>query len=258
MTVIEVKNVTKKYKIYHKPKDALLEMITGKKRHQVKVAIDNVSFSVEKGETFGVLGGNGSGKSTILSMINGTTFPTSGKIITRGEVSLLNVSAGIIKGYTGLENIYYKCGIMGLTKSQIEAKLDDIIEFSEIGDYLDQPVKKYSSGMKSKLGFSIAIHIEPDILIVDEALAVGDKRFQDKCHARIAQLREGGMTLLYVSHSKGTIVEICERACWIQKGELICLGNALVVSELYDQYMSKLKTIDEIKAELEAGVHELS
>ncbi len=171
---------------------------------------------------------------------------------------MLNVGAGIINGYTGYENIYYKCGLMGLSKKEVEARMDSIVEFSELGQFLKQPVKKYSSGMKSKLGFAIAIHVNPDILIVDEALAVGDSQFQEKCHKKIRELQEGGTTILYVSHSQAAVRRICDRACWIQKGELICTGNAAKVSELYQSFMAKKKSLNEIKMELRDGVHELS
>ncbi len=258
MNVIEVKNVTKKYNLYKNEKEILKEVVFGGNRHKEHLALKNVSFKVKKGETFGVLGGNGSGKSTVLNIINGTTQPTSGKAITRGKVSLLNVGAGIIAGYTGYENIYYKCGLMGLTRKQVDERLESIIEFSELGEFIEQPVKKYSSGMKAKLGFAIAIHVEPDILIVDEALAVGDARFQTKCHQKIRDLQASGVTILYVSHSEGAVNSICDRACWIQKGELICQGEAKVVSGLYRQFMRKEKTIEQITSEIKAGKHEVS
>ncbi len=258
MYAIEVKNVIKKYNLYANDKDILKEVVFGGVRHTEHAALKNVSFNVNKGETYGVLGGNGSGKSTVLNIINGTTQPTSGKVITRGKVSLLNVGAGIINGYTGYENIYYKCGLMGLSKKDVEARLDSIVEFSELGEFLKQPVKKYSSGMRSKLGFAIAIHVNPDILIVDEALAVGDSLFQKKCHDKIKELRDMGTTILYVSHSQGAVKSICDRACWIQKGELICQGDAQIVSNIYQSFMSKQKTLNEIKMELRDGVYELS
>ncbi len=258
MYAIEVKNVVKKYNLYKSDKDILKEVVFGGKRHTEHAALKNVSFKVKKGETYGVLGGNGSGKSTILKIINGTAQPTTGKVITRGKVSLLDVGAGIIGGYTGYENIYYKCGLMGLSKKEVESRIDSIAEFSELGEFLEQPVKKYSAGMKSKLGFAIAIHVSPDILIVDEALAVGDAQFRGKCHKKISDLQEKGTTILYVSHSQAAVNSICERACWIQKGELICTGKADVVSDIYQTFMSKKKTLNEIKMELRDGVYELS
>lgn len=258
MYAIEVKNVVKKYNLYASDKDIFKEIVFGGNRHKEHAALKGVSFTVNKGETYGVLGGNGSGKSTILNIINGTTQPTSGKVKTRGKVSLLNVGAGIINGYTGYENIYYKCGLMGLSKKDIDARLEKIVEFSELGEFLKQPVKKYSSGMRSKLGFAIAIHVDPDILIVDEALAVGDAQFREKCHNRIKELQNKGTTILYVSHSESAVKQICNNACWIQQGELICSGNALIVSDIYKSFMKKQKTLNEIKMELRAGMYELS
>lgn len=247
MYAIEVKNIKKTYQLYKNEKDVLKELITGKTRHRKFEALKGISFSVKKGETYGVLGGNGSGKSTILNIINGTTQPTSGSVKANGKIALLNVSAGIIPGYTGYENIYYKCGLMGISKKEIEANMESIIEFSEIREFLDQPVKKYSAGMKSKLGFAIAIHCAPDILIVDEALAVGDSRFQAKCHAKIQELRDGGMTIILVSHSHGQVKQICEDAVWIQLGEVICQGKSEPVADLYEQYMANKITLDEAR-----------
>lgn len=258
-TVLEVKNIKKEYKLFDTQKDLLKEVFFGIKKHKVKHALKGVSFDVYEGETFGILGGNGSGKSTILSIINGTTIPTSGTIDAKGSVSLLTVGAGLIQGFTGYENIDYKCGIMGLTKSQIDDIRDDIIKFSEITeDYLKQPIKNYSSGMKSKLGFSIAIHITPKILIIDEALAVGDRLFQNKCHDKINELKTKGVTILYVSHNHGQVKSICDRACWIQDGELICIGKSADISSVYDLYMSKKQTIAQIKESLLKGEYELS
>ncbi len=258
-TVLEVRDIKKEYKLFDTQKDLLKEVFLGKKKHKVKHALKGVSFDVYEGETFGILGGNGSGKSTILSIINGTTIPTSGTFVAKGAVSLLTVGAGLIQGFTGYENIEYKCGILGLTKDQVALIRDDIIEFSEIGDdYLKQPIKNYSSGMRSKLGFAIAIHITPKILIIDEALAVGDKLFQNKCHDKINELKNNGVTILYVSHNHGQVKSICDRACWIQQGELICIGKSDKVSSVYDQFMSKKKTLKEIKDALAKGEYELS
>lgn len=238
MYAIEVKNVCKEYKLYKHPKDAFLEIFSFKKKHKIKMALTDVSFNVEHGETFGVFGTNGSGKSTILSMVNGSCFPSSGSITTDGAVSLLNVGAGIIPNYTGYENIKYKCGISGLNKKQTDLIFNDIIKFSELKDeYLSQPVRKYSSGMRSKLGFSIAIHINPDILIIDEALAVGDARFQEKCHDKIKQMQNDGMTILYVSHSSGSVAKICQRAVWLNEGEVVLVGECSTLNTLYSKFM---------------------
>lgn len=247
MYAIEVKNIRKSYQLYTNEKDVLKELITGKQRHRKFEALKGISFKVVKGENFGILGGNGSGKSTILNIINGTTQPTSGSIKAHGKIALLNVGAGIIPNYTGYENIYYKCGLMGLKKAEIEEKMESIIEFSEIRDFLDQPVNKYSAGMRSKLGFAIAIHCAPEILIVDEALAVGDSRFQAKCHNMINKLQDEGMTIILVSHSHGQVKQICKNAIWIQNGELICQGKSGPVADLYESYMANKITIEEAR-----------
>lgn len=249
MYSIEVKNIKKTYHLYQNEKDVLKELITGKKYHRDFEALKGVSFRVKKGETYGVLGGNGSGKSTILNIINGTTQQTSGSVKSNGKIALFNVSAGIISGYTGYENINYKCGLMGLSKKQINERMEDIIEFSEIRDFLDQPVQKYSAGMKAKLGFAIAIHCAPEILIVDEGLAVGDGKFQAKCMDKINELRENGMTIIIVSHSQGQVKKMCSRASWIQQGELICEGASEKVGTLYEKFMSNKITIEQAKEE---------
>lgn len=249
MYAIEVKNIKKTYHLYKNEKDVLKELITGKTYHRNFEALKGVSFRVKKGETYGVLGGNGSGKSTILNIVNGTTQPTSGSVKANGKIALFNVSAGIIAGYTGYENINYKCGLMGLSKKEIAERLENIVEFSEIRDFLDQPVSKYSAGMKAKLGFSIAIHCAPEILIVDEGLAVGDSKFQAKCMAKIDELRKNGMTIVIVSHSQGQIKKMCSRASWIQQGELICEGTSDNVATLYEKFMRNEITIAQAKEE---------
>lgn len=256
MYAIEVCNVVKEYKLYSKNSDVLKEIFSKKKRHKTHTALDHVSFKVPKGSSYGVVGNNGSGKSTVLSLINGTSYPTSGKIKTKGVVSLLNVGAGIIGANTGRENIYYKCALSGLSNKEIEERIDSIIEFSELEEFIEQPVDKYSSGMKSKLGFAIAIHIEPDILIVDEALAVGDKVFRNKCMDKMNSLKEQGITILFVSHSEGQVKKFCDKACWIHKGELIAKGNCQDVVKLYGQFMKKKLTIKAAK-ELVSGDKQL-
>ncbi len=247
MYAIEVIDVVKDYKLYSKNSDVLRELFSKKKLHQTHQALKGVSFKVPKGISYGVVGNNGSGKSTVLSLINGTAYPTSGKIKTEGVVSLLNVGAGIISSNTGRENIYYKCTLSGLSQAQIDERIDSIIEFSELGDFIDQPVDKYSSGMKSKLGFAIAIHIEPEILIVDEALAVGDKPFRDKCMDKMNSLKESGITILFVSHSEGQVMSFCQRSCWIHQGEVIAKGESRYVMKLYGQFMKKGLTIEAAK-----------
>ncbi|MFV0246552.1 MAG: ABC transporter ATP-binding protein [Mycoplasmatales bacterium] len=247
MYAIEVHNVSKDYRLYKESKHIITEALFKKKKHRIHSALKDVSFKVEQGTTYGVVGRNGSGKSTVLSLINGTSFVTKGKISTNGKVSLLNVGAGIVGTLTGLENIYNKCLLSGLTDEEIEKRLDSIIEFSEIEDFIDQPVEKYSSGMKSKLGFAIAIHLQPDILIVDEALSVGDTRFSEKCKNKMNQLIEEGVTVLFVSHSAGAVRGFCAKSCWINDGELIAKGNTSNIMNLYESFMRRDITIAEAK-----------
>ncbi len=248
MNAVEVRNITKIYELFESEKDILKELFFGKKRHKDYIALKDISFNVKKGETYGILGGNGSGKSTILNIINGTTFPTEGNVKLNGSVSLLNVSAGIIPGYTGMQNIYYKCRLMGLSKHQVEERLDSIIEFSELGDFINHKVNTYSSGMKAKLGFAIAIHVEPSILIIDEALAVGDSRFSRKCHDKMNELKAKGITIIYVSHSHNAVKNFCTRACWINNGEFISEKEDVgLLSKTYENFMANKITLDEAK-----------
>ncbi len=247
MYAIEVEKVTKEYKLYDKNSDVLKEIFSKKELHKKHIALDNVSFKVRTATSYGVVGNNGSGKSTVLSLINGTTYPTRGKIKTKGTVSLLNVGAGIIGSNTGRENIYYKCALCGLSNEQIESRIDSIIEFSELEHFIEQPVEKYSSGMKSKLGFAIAIHIEPEILIVDEALAVGDKVFRQKCMDKMNELKQTGITILFVSHSESQVQKFCDYACWIHKGQLIAKGKTKDVTKLYAKFMNKKLKLNEAK-----------
>jgi lipopolysaccharide transport system ATP-binding protein len=221
---IDVRDVSKFYHIYNKPHDRLKQSIWGgsKKYYQEFNALNHVSFSVRRGETVGIIGQNGSGKSTLLQMICGTLSPTSGTIITDGKIAaLLELGSGFNPEFTGEENVYMSGTIMGLTQQQINGFFDAIVEFADIGLFLYQPVKTYSSGMFVRLAFAVNICLQPDILIVDEALAVGDEAFQRKCFARIHQFQEQGGTILFVSHSMGAIVELCSRAILIDQGELL-------------------------------------
>jgi len=242
---VNVRNVTKNYQLYEKNSD-LFKEIFGKHRHKKFNALNDISFTVKKGEAYGILGANGSGKSTILKIISGTCYQNNGVVDVNGTVSLLNVGGGIVQGFTGMENIYYKCKIMGMTKKEIKENLSSIIEFSELGEFISQPVKKYSSGMISKLGFAIAIHIEPDILIVDEALAVGDSRFQEKCRLKMEELRAKGVTILFVSHSSVAVSDFCEQALFIDRGEVVMEGSVDVVGPFYESFMQGQITEEEL------------
>lgn len=237
---IEVKNVSKVFKMYDTPLDKLKEAlsISGKSRHNDFYAITDLSFNVKKGEILGIMGRNGAGKSTLLKMITGIYEPTFGSITVNGRVSsLLELGTGFNMEYTGIENIFFYGTLMGFTRKQMEAKVDDIMKFAEIGDYIYQPVKTYSSGMFARLAFSCAINVEPDILIVDEILSVGDMRFQAKCFNKFKEFRDQGVTILYVGHDVGMMRTFCNSAMWINKGKLVDAGDPTFISAKYTEYM---------------------
>jgi len=224
---IKVENLSKCYQIYDKPQDRLFQMLTrGRKKYYREFwALKDVSFEVKKGETVGIIGRNGSGKSTLLQMICGTLNPSGGRIQTTGRVAaLLELGSGFNPEFTGRENVYLNASVLGLSNEEIDARFDAMEEFAEIGDFIEQPVKTYSSGMMVRLAFAVAINIEPEILIIDEALSVGDELFQRKCFSRIEAIRAKGATILFVSHSGGQIVELCDRALLLDSGEKLAVG----------------------------------
>lgn len=201
------------------------------------LALDNISFSVEKGETLGIIGSNGSGKSTLLKIISGVTRQTEGKVVTDGRVSaLLELGAGFNPEYTGVENIYLNGSIMGIPKAKISEKLEEILAFADIGDFAFKPVRTYSDGMFLRLAFSVAVFIEPDILIVDEALSVGDFIFRGKCFKRFEELKRKGTTILYVTHDIDSVRKFCTRAIWLEKGRLMMDGDVADVTSAYMEY----------------------
>lgn len=218
--IISFKNVTKRYKLYKNDRARFLSLFTSKVRYKENKAVDNVSFDIQKGEGVALIGKNGAGKSTILKMITGVSFPSEGEVIVNGRVSaLLELAAGFNPEFTGRENIYLKCNIMGMDEKEIKEVETPIIEFAEIGDYIDQPVRTYSSGMKARLGFAINSNIQPEILIIDEALSVGDKAFRQKCVKKVRKIMENGeVTLLFVTHSSGFAKEFCTRGIVLEKG----------------------------------------
>ena len=236
---IKIKDLTKCYKIYNKPSDRLKESLDPfrKKYHRDFFALNNVCFNVKRGETVGIIGKNGSGKSTLLKLITGVLTPTDGNIIVNGKISaLLELGAGFNPEFTGIENIYMNGTIMGFSKVEMDKKLQDIIDFADLGEYIDQPVRTYSSGMKMRLGFAININIKPDILVVDEALSVGDADFQKKCRDKINDVIATGVTVLFVSHSRKAIEETCTRAIFLKDGKVQVDGT---VEEAFDAYDKK-------------------
>lgn len=222
--VIEFKKVTKIYKLYKNDKRRLLAIFLKGIPYKEKKAVNNVSFKIKQGEAVAIFGKNGAGKSTVLKMITGVTFPTSGKIEVNGRVSaLLELTSGFDPEFTGRENIYLKGRILGLKENEIKKLEPKIVEFAELEEYIDQPVRTYSSGMKARLGFSINVNIKPEILIVDEALSVGDEAFKKKCTKKINQIIEkDNVTLLFVTHSTGVAKEFCKRGIVMKKGKIVC------------------------------------
>lgn len=250
---IKVQNISKVYKLYDKPIDRLKESVNpfGKKYHKEFYALKDVSFEVKKGETVGIIGKNGSGKSTLLKIITGVLSQAFGAINVNGKISaLLELGAGFNPELTGVENIYLNGTIMGYTKDEMDAKLEDILSFAEIGDFVYQPVKMYSSGMFVRLAFAVAINVDPDILIVDEALAVGDGRFQLKCFERIKALRESGKTILLVTHDLQSIRQFCDVAILFDRGVMLEVGNPNVIVNHYTRllFSKKENELVEVKA----------
>lgn len=238
--VIRVKNLSKCYHIYDKPRDRLLQsLFRGKKQFYREFwALNEISFEVGQGETVGIVGRNGSGKSTLLRMIAGTLTPTGGDLMVNGRVAaLLELGAGFNPEFTGRENIFMNAAILGFTREEIEQRYQAIAAFADIGDFIEQPVKVYSSGMVMRLAFAVQAHVEPEILIVDEALAVGDVNFQHKCMQRMKQLLECGTTVLFVSHALSDVKRLCQRALWLESGCARFFGEAGLAVEQYLAFM---------------------
>ncbi|MDE2431063.1 MAG: ABC transporter ATP-binding protein, partial [Burkholderiales bacterium] len=235
---IKVEGLSKCFHIYDRPRDRLLQMFAGKRKKYYREfwALKDLNFEIKKGETIGIVGRNGSGKSTLLQMICGTLNPTQGDIQTRGRIAaLLELGAGFNPEFTGRENVYMNASILGLSKEQIDARFADIAAFADIGDFIEQPVKNYSSGMYVRLAFAVIAHVDADILVVDEALAVGDAVFTQKCMRFIRNFQKNG-TLLFVSHDMGSVLNLCEKAIWLHKGEVRQMGASQNIAEQYLQY----------------------
>ena len=248
---IKVSHLTKVYKLYDKAIDRLKESLHPLKKqyHKDFYALNDVSFEIKKGETVGIIGKNGAGKSTLLKIITGVLTPSSGHIHTNGRIaSLLELGAGFNPEYTGVENIYLQGTLMGYSHGEMKSKIENILDFADIGDFVHQPVKMYSSGMFARLAFSVAINVEPDILIVDEALSVGDMYFQQKCMDKINSMRSRKMTLLFVSHSIAQVKKICEKAVFIENGTLIAEGESLKVCDLYTNQSTNNSSKEKKKA----------
>ena len=234
-TVISFDNVSKTYKLYSSTRKRLLGVFIKKIPYKKKKAVDNVSFEIQRGDSVALFGKNGAGKSTVLKMITGVAFPTEGTITVNGRVSaLLELTSGFDMEFTGRENIYLKGHILGLKDDEIKALEDTIVEFSELNDYIDQPVRTYSSGMKARLGFAINVNIKPEILIVDEALSVGDAAFRAKCQKKINEvIHKDNVTLLFVTHQTAVAEEFCTRGIVMKNGQKVFDGEVHEASEFY-------------------------
>ncbi|WP_415331423.1 polysaccharide ABC transporter ATP-binding protein [Clostridium perfringens] len=245
---IRVKDLTKKYKLYQKRSERLANAFGKEKNIKEFYALKGVSFEINKGECVGIIGHNGAGKSTLLKLLTGVAFPTSGEIEINGRLaSMLELGSGFNPELTGMENIYFNGSLNGLTKEEIDGKLKDILEFADIGNFIEQPVKNYSSGMFARLAFAVAINVDPDILIVDEILSVGDVGFQVKCMEKFNEFKKKGKTILYVSHGLGTVKKFCDRAIWLQKGEVVDDGNSVIVVERYYNLNFNPANIEQLK-----------
>lgn len=238
---IEVIDVTKSFKIYYDKASTLKEHLLFWKRNQSELytALKNINVTIKKGETVGLIGVNGSGKSTLLKLMTKIIYPTKGKIVTHGKLtSLLELGAGFHQDFTGRENIYFNASIFGLTRQEIEKRIDTIIEFSELGEFIDNPVRTYSSGMYMRLAFSIAINVDAEILLIDEILAVGDQHFQEKCFAKLHELKESDKTIVIVSHNLDQIEDLCTRAIWINEG-VVAMDDT--PKKVIEQYLEKCR-----------------
>ena len=253
-TVISLRNVSMYYKLYNSPKDRLKEALspTRKKYHKEFYATNDINLEIKKGEIVGIVGKNGSGKSTLLKLITGILTPSTGNIIVNGDISaLLELGSGFNPQFTGIENIYFYGTVLGFSKKQMDEKLDEIIAFADIGEFISQPIKTYSSGMKSRLGFAVAIHIEPEILILDEVLSVGDVLFKRKSYAKMQEFFESGKTIIYVSHNTNEVNRLCTRAVLLLDGEIIMDGDPKTITKYYEKYLfSKKANQAKIKQEI--------
>lgn len=256
---IVVKNLSKSFHIYDKPRDRLLQMLScsGRKFYREFLALRDVSFSIEKGETVGIVGRNGSGKSTLLQIICGTLTPSAGEVRTNGRIAaLLELGSGFNPDFSGRENVYMNAAVLGLSKEETDARFAEIEAFAEIGDFIDQPVKTYSSGMMVRLAFAVAINVDPQILIVDEALSVGDELFQRKCFARIEAIKASGATILFVSHAGSTVIELCDRAILMDGGDKLAEGAPKSIIGKYQKLLyAPADKVEAIRAAISGDSH---
>ena len=236
---IEVNDVDKSFKVYYDKANTLKERILfwNRNRHEVREVLSDITLTIRKGETVALVGINGSGKSTLLKLMTQIIYPNKGTIKTYGKlVSLLELGAGFHPDFSGRENIYFNASIFGLSKKEIDSRLDDIISFSELGEYIDNPVRTYSSGMYMRLAFSIAINVDAEILLIDEILAVGDQHFQERCYEKMMELKKEGKTMVFVTHSMSAVKKFCDRAVWLSNGRIRMDGNT---EDVVNEYLKE-------------------
>ena len=236
---IEVNDVDKSFKVYYDKANTLKERILfwNRNRHEVREVLSDITLTIRKGETVALVGINGSGKSTLLKLMTQIIYPNKGTIKTYGKlVSLLELGAGFHPDFSGRENIYFNASIFGLSKKEIDARLDDIISFSELGEYIDNPVRTYSSGMYMRLAFSIAINVDAEIMLIDEILAVGDQHFQERCYEKMMELKKEGKTMVFVTHSMSAVKKFCDRAVWLSNGRIRMDGNT---EDVVNEYLKE-------------------
>lgn len=236
---IKVENMTKKFKLFYDKPNTLKERLVfwNRKKADTRTVLNNINIEIKKGDTVALIGTNGSGKSTLLKLMTKIIYPTSGKITVNGKLtSLLELGAGFHPDFTGRENIYFNASIFGLTAAEIDKRVNKIIEFSELEDFIDSPVRTYSSGMYMRLAFSIAINVDAEILLIDEILAVGDQHFQEKCYKKLHQLKDDKKTIVIVSHSLSSVKKLCDRAIWLYDGKVKMDGDT---TEVVEEYLKK-------------------
>lgn len=250
--ILKIENLSKIYKLYPSQKARFFEFFTGKKKHREVVALKDINLSLEEGESFGIVGENGAGKSTLLKIVTGCTFPTTGKVEKRGKIaSILELGMGFHWEFSGRENAILNSALLGLSKGEVRETLPKIIEYSELGPAIDQPLKTYSSGMVMRLAFAVAINVNPDILIIDEALAVGDGYFQKKCIDSIREIQKKGKSLILSSHALYYISSLCNRALWLKEGRVEKIGPAKEVAFEYENYLNSKQKKQEEKSSFE-------
>ncbi len=249
MEVINVSNLSKTFKLYKKPSDRLKEVVLNRAYHHSFQALNEISFALSAGETLGILGKNGAGKSTLLKILMGILIPDQGQVDIQGNITgLLELGTGFDQNLTGLQNIFSNGLLIGMSQNKIKAELENIIDFSELGDFIGEPLRTYSSGMTMRLAFSIAIHADPTCFLVDEALSVGDGHFQQKCMRRIKEFRKKGGAIIFVSHDLNAVKMICDRAIVLDKGRIACSGSPEEAVNDYNRIMAEMDAHEEVKA----------